>query len=699
MTFSQAQSRGRLLRFLVDNLGQEVTSGSAAGAGSFIAINANNELILSTAAAQSGDVFTPIDASNAYSTSSINIGSDATPGHELVVTGALHISKNSGASAAQLVLHEDENAGGRLSFTNTADTSGPYGNSWDWTIYGDPAAQGSQSDATLRFWYADADGDGSGQDILTIRGDQKIGIMDTTPSYTLDVNGDIRVVDDLFVDDFARIDALRVGTTATDPGDGNLYVEGNTTLGNADSDVTTLTSQLTASEGAYFADRVGIGDATPSYTLDVNGDIRVVDDLFVDDFARIDALRVGTTSTDPGDGNLFVEGSTQLGDAASDVTTVTSQLTASEGAYFADRVGIGDSTPTYTLDVNGDINIADNQYLRIGTTAVAHYTSNQVTIGSSATSKTLALATDVGDVLSIDATGVVTFDVAPDSTSGENTVLVINSSNEIKRDEIDSRVWGSTLVDATNGTSNEIPTFTDSNSITGESSLTYDGSLLTIGDGNYSDGETILKFNTDRHWTFLQVGNGSGAALKLQNTNGPNKNFIIQTNGETRFYNSSGAEKFVIENSTGDTDSAGTKNFNIEHPFKSGYRLRHTSIEGPLCDLIYRGKITLDGNEGVVDVDSQFGMTIGTYAALTKNPQVFLHNSTGWSPVRVKSFSEGILTIESQSADNDEVCWMVVATRRDSGAMASNSTDENGDLIVEFEDIEEDPIDEDPIDV
>jgi hypothetical protein len=91
-------------------------------------------------------------------------------------------------------------------------------------------------------------------------------------------------------------------------------------------------------------------------------------------------------------------------------------------------------------------------------------------------------------------------------------------------------------------------------------------------------------------------------------------------------------------------------------------------------------------------------MTIGTYAALTKNPQVFLQNSTGWSPVRVKSFSEGILTIESQSADNDEVCWMVVATRRDTGVMESNSTDENGDLIVEFENIEEEPYDEDPID-
>ena len=227
--------------------------------------------------------------------------------------------------------------------------------------------------------------------------------------------------------------------------------------------------------------------------------------------------------------------------------------------------------------------------------------------------------------------------------------------------------------------------------------LDVDG-VLTVGDGDLADGNYLLKLNSDRAWAFIQYGNGSGAALKLQNVTGPNKNFIVQTNGETRFYNSSGVEKFVIENSTGDTDSAGTKNFNIEHPLKSGYRLRHTSIEGPLCDLIYRGRITLDGNEGVVDVDSQFGMTIGTYAALTKNPQVFLQNSTGWSPVRVKSFSEGILTIESQSADNDEVCWMVVATRRDTGVMESNSTDESGDLIVEFENIEEEPYDEDPID-
>ncbi len=56
------------------------------------------------------------------------------------------------------------------------------------------------------------------------------------------------------------------------------------------------------------ANVIGLNKSDPAYTLDVTGDIRVSDDLFVNDFARIDALRVGTTTTDPGDGNLYVEG-------------------------------------------------------------------------------------------------------------------------------------------------------------------------------------------------------------------------------------------------------------------------------------------------------------------------------------------------------------------------------------------------------
>jgi len=81
----------------------------------------------------------------------------------------------------------------------------------------------------------------------------------------------------------------------------------------------------------------------PLYTLDVNGDIRVSDDLFVDDFASLDSCRIGTTQTDPGTGNLVVEGS----------------------------VGIGTDTPSCALDVQG--------YMSVGVAGTAYIINNNDT--------------------------------------------------------------------------------------------------------------------------------------------------------------------------------------------------------------------------------------------------------------------------------------------------------------------------------
>ena len=106
------------------------------------------------------------------------------------ITASIRGSYASSTNDANLVIHNAWDDGGRISFTNTADTSGPYGNSWDWTIYGDSAAEDSQADADLHFFYGDANGGGSGANILTIQGDKKVGINDSSPSYPLDVNGD-----------------------------------------------------------------------------------------------------------------------------------------------------------------------------------------------------------------------------------------------------------------------------------------------------------------------------------------------------------------------------------------------------------------------------------------------------------------------------------------------------------------------------
>jgi hypothetical protein len=88
------------------------------------------------------------------------------------------------------------------------------------------------SDGRHRF-YSDTIAAASGTPAMTVDGiNNRVGINTSylTPLYTLDVIGDIRVTDDLFVDDFASLDSARVGATQTDPGTGNLYVEGDVQL-------------------------------------------------------------------------------------------------------------------------------------------------------------------------------------------------------------------------------------------------------------------------------------------------------------------------------------------------------------------------------------------------------------------------------------------------------------------------------------
>jgi len=74
-------------------------------------------------------------------------------------------------------------------------------------------------DANFRVAMVDNTGDGYEQLYVDS------GLLFNPNSNNLTLSGDVNVGDDLLVDGFARIDALRVGTTAMTPGDGRLYVE------------------------------------------------------------------------------------------------------------------------------------------------------------------------------------------------------------------------------------------------------------------------------------------------------------------------------------------------------------------------------------------------------------------------------------------------------------------------------------------
>ena len=104
-----------------------------------------------------------------------------------------------------------------------------------------------------------------------------------------------------------------------------------------------------------------------------------------------------------------------------------------------------------------------------------------------------------GDSLTINAE---TIDIPNVAAGTDNTVVVYNGST-LLTDEIDSRVWGSSLVDkAGTPTVDQIAVWADSNTLNGLSTLTYNGGVMYVdgaisGSGNisgsafYGDGSNL----------------------------------------------------------------------------------------------------------------------------------------------------------------------------------------------------------------
>jgi len=128
--------------------------------------------------------------------------------------------------------------------------------------------------------------------------------------------------------------------------------------------------------------------------------------------------------------------------------------------------------------------------------------------------------------------------------------------------------------------------------------------------------------------------------------------------------------------------SKGSGTFDIAHPIKGGdWRLRHSFIEGPQADLIYRGTVTLSGGTATVDLDTASNMTAGTWEALCRDPWSMAASSGN----AVEWVLDGsTLTITGPA---DAVCnWMVIAERQDDHMKADSPiADDDGHLILEYE--------------
>jgi hypothetical protein len=136
--------------------------------------------------------------------------------------------------------------------------------------------------------------------------------------------------------------------------------------------------------------------------------------------------------------------------------------------------------------------------------------------------------------------------------------------------------------------------------------------------------------------------------------------------------------------------SKGSGTFDIPHPIVKNKRLIHSFIEGPRCDLIYRGTVKLVNGTAQVNLDKDCtdhvdnSMTLGTFEVLCCNPVKYLHNNDSFDRIK-GSVSGNILSITCENIESDaSIDWMVIAERKDTFIKTWNKTDSVGALTTEY---------------
>ena len=88
----------------------------------------------------------------------------------------------------------------------------------------------------------------------------------------------------------------------------------------------------------------------------------------------------------------------------------------------------------------------------------------------------------------ISASGLI---YAPNIGAGvDNSVVILDSDGTLRTDEIDARVWGTSLVDGS-GATNRVAYWSDADTLTSDADFTFDGTSVGIGTGTPSEKLTV----------------------------------------------------------------------------------------------------------------------------------------------------------------------------------------------------------------
>jgi hypothetical protein len=194
----------------------------------------------------------------------------------------------------------------------------------------------------------------------------------------------------------------------------------------------------------------------------------------------------GTTIT----GNLSVQGDLTCIDTLIQTTSAVCIENAGTGpALYAEQTGVSQPIAQFVDTEGGQVVISDGGNVGIGTIGTAPAEALTVSGNISAN----------GDI-TIDGTTNLLGAVCMALGAGTDDSVVINTASGLATDEIDSKVWGTTLVDYSTSTITTVPIFCDGTGTIGDSSITDSGSLVTI------DSDTKIN---DGHAFQIYAGNGT----------------------------------------------------------------------------------------------------------------------------------------------------------------------------------------------
>lgn len=166
-------------------------------------------------------------------------------------------------------------------------------------------------------------------------------------------------------------------------------------------------------------------------------------------------------------------------------------------------------------------------------------------------------------------------------------------------------------------------------------------------------------------YVYLHLNGSNTSTLTLDRSFGNISTFNVQATN-TNFNGSVRATSEVTSNG-GAHRLSNKKNFDIPHPNKAGWRLRHTCLEGPANDIYFRGRLT--GNN-VIELPGYWNGFVDPESITVSLTQI---GSTQDLIVEKIEWGSRII-IKSGNASNIDCYYLIHGTRTDGES-----------LIVEYE--------------